>query len=124
MGWLDKLFGGPKVQPTSVRTMAQFEAEVTNAETPVIVDVWSETCVPCRKLAPILIDLATEFEGRVKVVEIDTTSEPRLLGALQVRATPTVIVFHEGQEFGRVTGLRPKSWFREMLQTEFPEALA
>lgn len=121
MGWLDKLFGGPKVYPTSVRTMAQFRAEVVESETPVIVDVWSETCPPCKRLVPVIIELATRYEGKVGVVEISATAERELLGALRIRATPTILVFEGGEEFLRVTGYRPPSWFHEMIAVEFPE---
>jgi thioredoxin-like negative regulator of GroEL len=123
MGWLDKIFGGPKVHPTPVRTREQFDALVRDTELPVIVDVWSESCAPCKRLVPVLVGLATKYEGRLRVVEISTTADRGLLMDLGVRATPTIIIYDAGEEFGRVTGYRPPSWFEGMIAEEFPEVL-
>ncbi len=120
MGLLDKLFTSrPKVVPTPVRTVADFQKHVLRSELPVIVDVWSLSCAPCRQLAPVLVRVATEHQDKVRVVEISTESEPALLARLGVRATPTVIVYDGGKEMGRVVGFKPKSWFDEMIATEF-----
>lgn len=119
MGLLSKLFGPTKrVLPTPVRDLEAFGELVLRSEQPVIVDVWSETCAPCRKLAVELVDVATRYEGRVRVVEISTDSEPTLLARLGVRATPTIIVFDGGQEIGRMAGFRPAGWFDEMIANE------
>lgn len=120
MGLFGSLFGGkPKIQPTPVRTAAQFDEVVRQSLLPVIVDVWSQTCPPCRKLWPVLVEVATRHEGRVRVVEISTDAERGLLQSLQVRATPTLIMFDAGEELGRTTGFRPRSWFDEMIDVEF-----
>ncbi|MBN2801057.1 MAG: thioredoxin family protein [Deltaproteobacteria bacterium] len=122
MGLFGAIFGGgTKLQPTSVRTVEQFRAEVLGSELPVIVDVWSDTCPPCRKLWPVMVQIATKYQGRVKVAEINTYAEPALLASLGVMATPTVIIFDQGEEYGRTTGFRPPSWFEEMIEAEFPE---
>ncbi len=121
MGWLSAIFGGggKKVMPERVRDLGAFKKLVLKSDRPVIVDVWSPSCGPCKKLEPVLIDVATRYEGRVRVVEIGTPdAEPKLLGRLDVRATPTVIVFHRGQEIGRTTGFRPAEWFDQMIQAE------
>ena len=82
----------------------------------------SPTCGPCKKLVPVLTEVATAYEGRVRVVEIDVSqAEPEVLGRLQVRATPTLIIVDEGEEVGRMTGFRPKGWFQQMIATEFPD---
>jgi thioredoxin-like negative regulator of GroEL len=121
MGILSKLLGpSRKVVPTSVRELDTFRTAVLDEELPVIVDVWSESCAPCRQLAPVLVDVATRHEGRVRVVEIQADADPKLLGRLRVRATPTLIIFDRGEELGRVTGFRPASWFDEMIEAEFP----
>lgn len=120
MSFLTKLFGGPTVPPVSVRTLPEFQAEVMESDIPVIINVWSQSCGPCRKMHPVLDKVSTQYQGRVKVVEIETAAEPRLLQRLQVRATPTIIVVDEGDEVGRMTGFRPKGWFDEMIAAEFP----
>lgn len=123
MGFLQKLFGPRReVLPVSVRGPEAFREAVLESPVPVIVDVWGPSCAPCRMLEPVLVDVATRYEGRVRVVEISTESDPALLSGLGVMATPTVLVFHRGEEFGRVTGFHPASWFDEMIEAEFPEA--
>lgn len=122
MGFLSNLFApSKKVIPTPVRDLASFQSEVVGSELPVIVDVWSESCAPCRQLAPVLVDVATRHEGRVRVVEVSADSEPALMARLRVRATPTLIIFDGGEELGRMAGFRPGSWFDEMIEAEFPE---
>ena len=121
MGIFSRLFGGPSVEPTPVRTGAQFAELVLQSELPVIVDVWSSTCPPCKKLWPELVAVATKHQDRVRVVEISTEADRALLMDLEVRATPTIIIFDQGEEVGRMTGFRPRSWFTQMLDTEFPK---
>jgi thioredoxin 1 len=120
MGLLDRLFGSaPPVLPTSVRDLRTFEREVENSDVPVIVDVWGPSCGPCKKLEPVLIEVATRYAGKVKVVEISTEAAvPELLGELSVRATPTLIIYKNGEELGRSTGYRPASWFDQMIEAE------
>lgn len=119
MGLLDRLFGtAPQVLPTSIRDLKTFEREVEKSELPVIVDVWGPSCGPCKKLEPVLIEVATRHQGKVKVVEISTEAEPQLLAELGVRATPTLIIYKGGEELGRSTGYRPASWFDQMIEAE------
>jgi len=102
--------------------MAAFSDLVVKSDIPVIVDVWSESCAPCKKLVPVLVNVATKHDGRVRVVEINTDAEPALLSRLKVRATPTLIMFERGKEVGRMSGFRPEGWFDEMIDAEFPES--
>lgn len=122
MGWLDRLLGGaasPQVLPERVRDSATFRRMVIESDRPVIVDVWSPSCGPCKKLEPVLIDVATRYAGKVRVVEIATVdADPMLLARLDVRSTPTLLVFDRGEELGRSTGYRPASWFDQMIEAE------
>ncbi|MDQ3034515.1 MAG: thioredoxin family protein [Myxococcota bacterium] len=123
MGLLDRLFGGggKKVLPDRVRDLETFRKLVLKSDVPVIVDVWSASCGPCKKLEPVLIEVATRHAGRVRLVEIGTgDADPKLLARLDVRSTPTLIVFDRGEELGRSSGYRPASWFDHMIETEFP----
>jgi len=123
MGLLSALFP-PKheVLPTHIGSDADFRREVKDCELPVILDVWSESCAPCRQLAPVLTQVATRYEGRIRVAEVSTSSGPiKLLRKLRVTSTPTILVFHRGKEMGRVVGYHPRSWFDQMIETEFPE---
>lgn len=122
MSILKTLFGGrPKVIPTHIETWGGFVTHVLESDVPVIVDVWSTTCAPCRQLAPVLVRVATKYAGRVRVAELSTEAEAKILVHLQIRATPTILVFVHGQERGRMTGFRPEGWFDEMIEAEFPE---
>jgi thioredoxin-like negative regulator of GroEL len=119
MGFLSKLFGEKRrVVPTHVGDVATWEREVLRSELPVIVDVWSESCAPCRMLEPVIIDVATAYEGRVRVAELSTSAAPELLARLNVMSTPTILVLKKGREIGRISGYRPKSWFDEMIAAE------
>ncbi len=123
MGLLSAIFG-PKheVLPIHIAGPEDFEREVANSDQPVLLDVWSDGCVPCRQLAPVLIDIATRYEGRIKVAEVNTSAPVALVRRLEVHATPTVLVFRDGREIGRAVGYHPGSWFEEMIAAEFPEA--
>ena len=120
MGLLDRLFGGgPRVLPERVRDLETFRKVVLRSELPVIVDVWSATCAPCKKLEPVLIEVATRYAGKVRVAEIGTgDADPRLLAKLDVRSTPTLLVFERGEEVGRTSGYRPAEWFDQMIASE------
>lgn len=121
MGWLgDLIKPKEKVIPRSLGD-ADFRKAVHAAEKPVIADFHSPTCGPCKRMVPVLIDVATEFADRVEVVGVDVTSAPKTARRFGIRATPTVIIFDGGKEVGRVMGYKPKQWFRQMIQAEFGE---
>ncbi len=113
-----RLFGlRPTVHPEPIATLAAFRAVVAGP-LPVIVNVWSDTCPPCKRLAPVLVEVATAHAERVRVVAIHTSAEPALLGALGIQATPTLVIFADGAEVGRMTGFRPRGWFDDMIAAE------
>jgi len=93
-----------------------FESEVLKSETPVLVDFWAEWCAPCRAIAPIVKELASEYEGRVKVVKMDIDASPQTPGTYGIRSIPTILAFRNGQVVGQLQGARPKAAFEEMLQ--------
>jgi thioredoxin 1 len=118
MGWLQKLFTGtPKVLPIHIDD-TNFESEILRSALPVMVDFWSPTCGPCKTLEPIIIDMATRFEGRIKVVEVDISTAPRTAARFDVMATPTVLYLSEGKEIERVVGFRGSLYHREIIETE------
>jgi thioredoxin-like negative regulator of GroEL len=122
MSLLAKLFGArAQVIPMHIDTRDEFVRYVLQSDVPVIVDVWSDTCAPCKKLVPVLIEVATKHAGKLRVAELSTRAEPSLLAQLDVRATPTILVFEGGVELGRMAGYRPAAWFDEMIATEFPD---
>lgn len=122
MGLFSAIFAPKReVLPVHIESTADFEREISRSDKPVILDVWSEGCAPCRQLAPVLTDIATRYEGRIKVAEVNTSGPLPLLRKLGVSATPTILVFDGGREVGRVVGYHPRSWFDEMIAAEFPD---
>lgn len=94
---------------------SEWEAEVVWSPVPVLVEVFGSYCPPCRALAPTLDRLATEYEGRARVVKLDVEADRDLAGGLRVSSVPTVIAFRNGQELGRLVGLRPEGDYRKLL---------
>ncbi len=94
---------------------SEWEAEVIQSAVPVLVDVFGTYCPPCRALAPTLDKLASEYEGRAKIVKLDVEADRELAGGLHVTSVPTVIAFRDGKELGRLIGLRPERAYRKLL---------
>jgi thioredoxin 1 len=86
-----------------------FEREVLAAEGPVLVEVSTAWCGPCKALAPIVEQLAGEYRGQVKVVMLDGDEAPRTTAALSVRGFPTLVVMRGGKEVARQLGLVPRA---------------
>ena len=97
-------------------TDADFESEVLKSELPVVVDFWAEWCAPCRAIAPIVKELAGEYEGKVRIVKMNIDDNPQTPGRYGVRAIPTVLAFQNGQVVEQIQGARPKAAFEEMAQ--------
>lgn len=119
MGLLARLFGSstPEVWPTRI-TDDNFEAEVFRSELPVLLDVWGPDCAPCRQLEPIVIGLAREYQGRVKVCEVNAAAAPRTMKRLGVRGTPTVVYYRGRVEVTRVVGFRGSIYHREVIDND------
>jgi thioredoxin len=92
---------------------ASFEARVLGAARPVLVDFSATWCAPCRKLEPIVHDLAAEYAGRMDVVHIDVEKAPMVSGRLGVMSVPTLMFFRSGEIVDRLTGVVPKETLRE-----------
>ena len=101
-------------------TDATFEEEVIKADTPVLVDFWADWCAPCKMIAPIVEDLAEEYDGKVKFAKLDVDSNPKSAMNYGVRGIPTLLIFNGGEAVGQVVGAVPKSVLKERLE----EALA
>lgn len=76
---------------------AEFQAEVLGSTTPVLVDFWAEWCGPCKMIAPTIAKLASDYDGRVKVVKVDVEANPQLSGRFGVRGIPTLMIFRPGK---------------------------
>ena len=98
---------------------AQFEAEVTNSDVPVVVDFWAEWCGPCKQIGPSLEELSEELGGKVKIVKVDGDSKPNSAAKMGVRCIPARCVIKDGQVIANMAGAKPKaalkSWIEESL---------
>ena len=101
-------------------TDATFEEEVVKSDTPVVVDFWAEWCGPCKMIAPLVEELAGEYEGKVKFTKLDVDSNPQTPMQFGVRGIPTLLIFSDGKPVGQVVGAVPKT----MLKQKVDEAIA
>ncbi len=85
-----------------------FDAEVVQAAGPVLVDFSATWCAPCRKLEPVVQEIATDYDGRLKVVKVDVDKAPGTAAKFAVMSVPTLVLFLGGQVKDQVTGLVPK----------------
>ena len=118
MGWLRNMFGiKDKVQPITIND-DNFEEEILRSKLPVLLDVWTPTCVHCHKLVPIVVDIATRYQGKLKVAEVNGAEAPKTMASLMVRGTPTVVYFNGGQEVDRVVGFRGSLYHKDLIEKE------
>jgi len=97
-------------------TDADFEEQVIKSEQPVLVDFWAEWCGPCRQIAPIIKQLATDYDGRIKVAKLNVDESPQTAGKYGIRSIPTVLAFKGGQVVEQLMGARPKASFEELAE--------
>ena len=93
-----------------------FEDEVLNADQPVLVDFWATWCGPCRQVAPIIEDLADEFEGRAKVGKVDVDDNPQTAQQFGVRSIPTLLFFKDGEVQETLVGASGKKPLKDTLE--------
>ncbi len=97
-------------------TDATFESEVLGSDIPVLVDFWAVWCAPCRIIAPIVEQLASENEGKLKVAKVDVDSNPQTAIKYNIRSIPTLLVFKNGEVVDQMVGAVPKSMIESRLE--------
>jgi thioredoxin 1 len=100
--------------PEAIST-SQFDAEVLQSETPVIVDFWAEWCGPCRAVSPILEQIAEERADEVRVVKVNIDEEPELQQRYGILSIPTVLLFKGGEPAAAAIGAQPKRMLERSL---------
>lgn len=101
---------------TVALTSENFKETVLDSEIPVVVDFWAPWCAPCRMLAPVIEELADELDGAVVFGKLDTDSEGEIAIAYGVGSIPTLILFKNGEEIARLSGLRSKEAILAFIQ--------
>ena len=98
-------------------TDSDFDQEVLEADTPVLVDFWAEWCAPCKMVAPVLEDLAAEYDGKIKFTKVDVDTNPQTAMKYGIRSIPTLLVFKGGSPVDQVVGAVPKAVIKKRLDS-------
>lgn len=94
---------------------SNFDGEVIKSDTPVLVDFWAPWCGPCVAIAPVLDDLATEYEGKLKIAKMNVDENAHVPAQYGVRSIPYLVVFKGGEVVDSISGAVPKTKLKEMI---------
>lgn len=97
-------------------TDENFESEIMQSETPAMVDFWAAWCGPCRMVAPVVEELATQYQGKIKVAKMDVDQNRQTPAKFGIRNIPTLILFKDGEVAQTIIGAQPKSSIEEGLK--------
>ena len=86
---------------------AQFDQAVLKSQVPVLLDLWGQSCPPCRQLAPVLKELAKVYAGKLKVAKLNVEQQPQAAERFGIRGIPTLFLFKDGKELARTAGFQP-----------------
>lgn len=97
-------------------TKQTYDGEVVNSDIPVLVDFWAPWCGPCRMLAPVIEEIAQEYEGKVKVCKVNVDEEGELASMNAIVSIPTVILFKDGKQVGKLVGANPFDDYADLIE--------
>ncbi len=97
-------------------TDATFEQEVIESSIPVLVDFWAPWCGPCRMVAPVVDEISEQYDGKIKVVKVNTDDNPSVATKYGIRSIPTLMIFKGGQRVDMVVGAVPKTTLSTTLE--------
>ncbi len=97
-------------------TDSSFTEQVLESDVPVLVDFWAPWCGPCRMVAPVVDEIAEQYEGKVKVVKLNTDENPQVASQYGIRSIPTLMIFKGGQRVDMVVGAVPKTTLANTLE--------
>ena len=100
-------------------TKDNFQTKIVNSERPIVVDLWAEWCMPCKMIAPVLDEIATDYSGKVDIGKINVDEDPELATELSVMNIPTLIFFKGGKEAGRIVGVNTKEYIEKKIEEFF-----
>lgn len=92
----------------TVITADNFETEVKQSDVPVLIDFWADWCMPCKMIAPVLEELAEDYDGRLKIGKLDVDAEPDIAANYNVVSIPTLLLFKNGQVVNQHVGAGPR----------------
>ena len=98
-------------------TDANFDAEVINSDKPVLIDFWAVWCGPCKLIAPVVEEVAKEYEGKFKVGKMDIDNNPNVAMKYGIRSIPTLLTFKDGKVVDQIVGAVPKNVITSKMDT-------